>query len=242
MAFWDIFGRVDARGSVRRRACALLLAALALGAPRGAGAQAVHNVHPPEIESLMKTTGGAIAGGRFRFEPWAGALWDAYRNDGGSGQPAWIGAARFGYELGDGFGPGFRLIGEVARAEATEAGTAVVGDSLEVEFATEWWLATAGLEYDVRGGWSGLTLEAQGGAAWITREVTGGDSIPAGTPGTTARAEAEPFGAARVGLSVWRHLTHSMQLRVRIEDVVTDPFDRIEHSPAVGVGVRFVFE
>ncbi|HEX6589937.1 MAG TPA: hypothetical protein VF039_13115 [Longimicrobiales bacterium] len=183
-----------------------------------------------------------MPGGRFRFEPWAGALWDAYRNDGGSGRPAWIGAARFGYELGDGFGPGLRLIGEVARAEAAEAGTAIVSDSLAVEFASKWWLTTAGLEWDVATGWSGLTLEAQAGAAWIMLEVTGGDSIPSGTPGTTASAESEPYAAGRVGVSAWRHVTHAMQVRIRVEDVITDAFDRVEHSPAVGVGIRFVFE
>ena len=242
MAVWDNISRSRGAGRATARALALGIGLAAASVPAEVTGQAVHNVHPSAAERFADAPTAAVAGGRFRFEPWAGALWDAYRNDGGSGRPAWIGAVRFGYELGDGFGTGVRLIGEVARAEAAEAGAAVVADSIEVEFSTEWWLASAGVEWDVRAGWTGLTLEAQGGTAWITREVTGGDSIPAGTPGTTARAEAEPYPVVRAGLSAWRHLTHAVQVRIRVEDVVTDVFDGIEHSPAVGVGVRFVFE
>ena len=261
MVVWDIFGRTrPPAGRHPSASTALLFLAVlaAIGTPARLSAQAVHDVHADQAAALDEHAAGgesgtadepgpppataAVAGGRFRFEPWAGALWDAYRTEGGSGSPAWIGAARFGYELGDGFGPGFRLIAEVARGEASAAGTATVADSLEVEFSSEWWLITGGLEWDAIAGWSGITLEAQGGAAWVTLEVTGGDSIPSGTPGTTARAEAEPYAAARVGISAWRHLTHAMQIRIRLEDVVTDPFDGIEHSPALGVGIRFVFE
>lgn len=242
MAAWDTFGGTRHWRPRRTRALALVAAALGLLAPVRLAGQAVHSVHPESPRSTEDQRQTAVAGGRLRFEPWAGALWDAYRNEGGSGRPAWIGAARFGFELGDGPGSGFRLVGEVARAEASEAGSVVIADSLEVDFATEWWLLTGGLEWDARRGWMGLTLEAMAGAAWITREVTGGDSIPPGTPGTTERAEAEPFPVARFGVSAWRHLTHTVQLRVRIEDIVTDPFDRLEHSPALGLGVRFVFE
>ena len=181
---------------------------------------------------------------RFRFEPWGGALWDAYRNDGGNGRPAWLGAARFGYELGG--GPAsyrrWRVIGEIARAEAAEAGTATLQDSLHIGFRTEWWLTTAGIEYDVIGGWMGLTLEAQGGAAWIEREIVAGDTIPPGTPGTSDVAKPEPFPAASFGVSAWRHLSHRVQVRLRIEDVISDPFTDMRHSPAVGLGLRFVFE
>lgn len=238
MAARDRFGR---RHTLIARWIPALALLLGVG-PSVAAGQAVHNVRADADERGEGTVARVIPGGRFRFEPWAGVLWDAYRNEGGSGAPAWLGAARFGYEMGNGFGPGFRLVAEIARAEVEEAGRAVVGDSLEVDFASRWWLTTAGVEWDVRGGWTGLTLEAQGGAAWITLEVTGGDSIPAGTPGTTARAEAEPYPTARVGLSAWRHLSPTLQLRLRVEDVVTDLFDAMEHSPALGVGVRFLFE
>lgn len=181
---------------------------------------------------------------RFRFEPWGGALWDAYRNDGGNGRPAWIGAVRMGFDLGDGpaGAPRWRIIGEVARAEAARAGVAIVDDSLEVGFRTEWWLTTVGVERDLIGGWMGLTLEAQGGAAWIEREIVGGDPIPPGTPGTSEQADPEPFPVVIVGVSGYRHLTHRVQLRIRVADVITDPFEDLEQSPAIGIGFRFVFE
>ena len=196
------------------------------------------------LVSALPARSEAQSSERLRFEPWAGALWDAYRNDGGNGNPAWIGAARLGYELGHApaGAPAWRVIAEVARAEAAEAGTAELEDSLLVGFRTEWWLTTVGVERDLIGGWMGVTLEAQGGAAWIEREIVAGDSIPSGTPGTSDQAESEPFPVAVIGLSAWRHLTHRVQLRLRLTDVVTDPFDAIENSPALGLGFRFVFE
>ena len=201
----------------------------------------VHIVHLTQGERYRSI----LDGSRFRFEPWGGALWDAYRNSGGNERPAWIGAVRFGYDLGAAYAsgqPAWRLIAEVARAEAAEAGTAVLPDSSVVGFRTEWWLATAGAEWDVLAGWIGLTLEAHGGAAWIQREIVGGDSITPGEPGTTERAESEPFPALVLGVSGYRHLTHRVQIRARLEDVITDPFDGLEHSPALGLGFRFVFE
>ena len=181
---------------------------------------------------------------RLRFEPWGGALWDGYRNEGGDGRPAWIGAVRLGYDLGGGrsSAPHWRVFAEIARAEAARAGTETLADSLLVGFRTEWWLATAGVERDLIGGWMGATLELSGGVAWIEREIVGGDSIPSGTPGTTETARPDPFPALVAGISVYRHLTHRVQLRLRVEDVITDPFDAIEHSPAIGLGFRFVFE
>ena len=218
----------------------LLAAGLLTVTPAAASAQAVNDVHLAERTG----TAGFLESERFRFEPWAGALWDAYRNDGGNGSPAWLGAVRVAYELG-GAPSSFRrwrVIGEVARAEAAKAGTAIVADSLLVGFRTEWWLTTAGIEWDAITGWMGVTLEAQGGAAWLEREIVGGDTIPSGTPGTNDRAESEPFPAAVIGVAVWRHLTHSVQIRLRVEDVISDPFEALEHSPAIGLGFRFVFE
>lgn len=219
----------------------LLAAALHLPASRAA-AQAVHIVHLSQVNGVGQTRPGST---RLRFEPWGGVLFDAYRNDGGDGRPAWIGAVRLGYELGSGLasaGRGWRVFGEIARAEAAEAGTAVIQDSLTVVFRSEWWLATAGAEWDVVSGWTGLTLEAGAGAAWLQREIVAGDPIPPGAPGTTERADSEPFPAFVVGLSGYRHLSHRIQLRLRVEDVVTDLFEAAEHSPAVGIGFRFVFE
>jgi len=242
MAAWDIL-----RATTGRRGAPLcLLACLLAGAEAPAAGQVikppVHIVHRQAIERF-----GSIAGSteRVRFEPWAGALFDAYRNEGGNDRPAWIGAARFAYELGAPImtpGTSWRVYAEIARAEAAEAGTATLQDSLLVGFRTEWWLGTAGIEWDVWSGWMGLTLEGGGGAAWIQREIVGGDSIPPGTPGTDERAESDPFGAIVLGASGYRHLTHRVQLRVRVSDVVTDPFDAFEHSPAIGLGLRFVFE
>ena len=236
MAAWDIFTRGVAAAVV-----ALATVLVGIGAtPDPVTAQA--RLDRNRIEPL--SVGAFLDGERFRFEPWGGALWDAYRNDGGNGAPAWIGAVRLGYEPG-GRPASFRrwrVIAEVARAEAAKAGTATLEDSLVVGFRTEWWLTTAGMEWDAIGGWMGLTLEAQAGAAWLEREIVGGDSIPSGTPGTSDRAEAEPFPSAVVGISAFRYLTHGVQLRVRVQDVVTDVFDDREHSPALGVGLRFVFE
>lgn len=212
------------------------------GAPPSGRADFVHIVHGGGRHEVAPARAQSA---RLRFEPWGGVLFDAYRNEGGNGRPAWIGAVRFGYELGTGTasaGKGWRLIGELARAEAAEAGTAEVGDSLLVGFRTEWWLATGGVEWDVVGGWTGGTLEAQGGAAWLQREIVAGDPVPPGTPGTSERAEYTAVPALIVALSGYRHLTHRVQVRVRLADVVTDVVDAPEHSPALGLGLRFVFE
>ncbi|HUF12558.1 MAG TPA: hypothetical protein VMN78_05600 [Longimicrobiales bacterium] len=220
---------------------ALLAAALTANGTRAA-AQALHIVHLPASSRVDEI---ALQSARLRFEPWGGVLFDAYRNEGGNGRPAWIGAVRLGYELGSGLasaGRGWRVVGEVARAEAAEAGTAIVQDSLLVGFRTEWWLATGGAEWDVVGGWTGLTLEARAGAVWLQREIVAGDPIPPNTPGTSERAGYDPFPAFVVGLSGYRHLTHRVQLRLRVADIVTDAFDQAEHSPAIGLGFRFVFE
>lgn len=222
MSVWDNFP--FSRMSGRRRLAIAALVAVAIGGT---------SPSPSHAQTA-----------RLRFEPWGGALWDAYRNDGGNGRPAWIGAVRLGYELGPGrtADPHWRLIAEVARAEAAQAGTATLQDSLLVGFRTEWWLMTGGVERDLVGGWMGATLEARGGVAWIEREIVAGDSIPPGTPGTSARAEPDPFPAFVVGASLYRHLTHRVQLRLRVEDIVTDPFDNLQHSPALGLGFRFVFD
>lgn len=220
---------------------ALLAAALAATGTRAA-AQAVRIVDLPPSDRLDEI---GLQSARLRFEPWGGVLFDAYRNEGGDGRPAWIGAVRLGYELGSGLassGRGWRVVAEVARAEAAEAGTATVQDSLLVGFRTEWWLATAGAEWDVVGGWTGLTLEARAGALWLQREIVGGDPIPPDAPGTSERAGYDRFPTFVVGLSGYRHLTHRVQLRLRVADIVTDVFDAAKHSPALGVGFRFVFE
>ena len=229
MAIRDRFGETASVAAL----CLAILAGDAAG-------QHVHNVHLPDVQQYPQF---GLQSERLRFEAWGGALFDAYRNDGGNGRPGWIGAARLAYEPGRARSDrGWRLTAELARSEAAEAGTAVLQDSLEVGFRTEWWLATAGLEWDAVAGWMGVTLEGSVGAAWIQREVVAGDPIPPGTPGTSDRAESEPFPAVVVGVSAWRHLTHRVQLRLRLADVVTDPFEAMEHSPAIGLGLRFLFE
>ncbi len=252
MAGWDISRAQSAARAAQGRVALGLGVAVALGiagvaVPASAVAQdrpdtrPVHNVHA----LVRQRHTPFLDSSRFRFEPWGGALWDAYRNAGGNGRPAWIGAVRFGYEPGSAYAAGeraWRVIAEVARAEAAEAGTATLPDSSLVGFRTEWWLAMAGAEWDLVGGWMGLTIEAQGGAAWLQREIVGGDSITPGEPGTSERAESEPLPAFVLGLSAYRHITHRVQVRLRVEDVVTDPFEAIEHSPALGLGFRFVFE
>ena len=209
--------------------------------PSSAASQTVHIVHLPVGQEVGQQI---LESRRFRFEPWGGVLFDAYRNAGGDGRPAWIGAVRMGYELGPGYASdrGWRLVAEMARAEAAEAGTAVVGDSLTVVFRTEWWLGTAGVEWDALGGWTGLTAEVRAGAAWLQREIVGGDSIAPGTPGTRQRAGHDRVPAVVFGVSGYRHLTHRVQVRLRLADVVTDPVEAMEHSPLIGVGFRFVFE
>lgn len=241
MAGWDI---VRAGGRTGLLIASVVAAGMA--APlAGQATTPVHNVHPV---ARHQYEANALESGRLRFEPWAGVLFDAYRNEGGDDRPGWIGAVRLAYELGGGLasaGRGWRITGEVARSEAAMAGTRLLADSLLVGFRTEWWLATAGLEWDVAGGptaLTGLTVGAHGGAAWVQREIVGGDPIPPGTPGTTERAESDPMPAVAIELSGYRYLTHRVQLRVRVADLVTDPFDAREHSPAVGVGVRFVFD
>lgn len=235
MARRDVF-----RSSSIPRA-AVLAGLLSVAAP-GAPQQTVHNVHLPAGTSVV-TQGPESS--RVRFEPRAGVLFDAYRNEGGDGRPGWIGGVRLGYELGTGLaapGRGWRLIGEIARSETARAGTATLEDSLVVGFRSEWWLATAGVERDYVKGWTGVTLEARVGAAWLQREIVGGDSIPPGTPGTTAPGGSEPVPAVAAGIALWRHLGHRLQLRFRVEDIVTDARDALEHSPAVTLGLRFVFE
>lgn len=224
---------------------AVLLAGPVMGlAPAGLAGQSVHIVHPTIGKSDSGWRAEAVRSDRLSFEAWAGAMWDAYRNEGGDGRPAWIGAVRLSYDVGAGpvTGRGWRIVGELARAEAGDAGTAVLQDSLQVGFRTEWWLATAGVEWDILGGWTGLSLEGRGGAAWLEREIVRGDSIPPATPGTTPTAEPEPLPAVVFGLTAWRHVSHTVQLRLHVEDVITDPFEALEHSPAVGLGVRLIFQ
>ena len=186
-----------------------------------------------------------LASERLRFEPWVGLLFDAYRNEGGDGRPGWIAGARLGYEPGTGLSGrdrGWRAIAEVARAETSEAGTATLEDSLVVGFRSEWWLATVGVEWDAVTGWMGVTLEGRAGAAWLQREIVGGDPIPPGTPGTSERARSEPVPAVVAGISVWRHVSHRLQARLRVENIVTDPLGALENSPVIALGARFVFE
>lgn len=182
---------------------------------------------------------------RMTFEPGGGVLFDAYRNDGGDGAPGWIGAVRFAFDVGgtpSSVRGGWRVAGELARAETSEAGTAVLADTVRVVFRSEWWLATAGVEWDVVDAWTGLSIEGRAGAAWLQREVTGGDPIPPGTPGTREPGSQDARAAVVVGGSAYRHLTHRVQARIRVVDVITDPLDRIEHSPAVTLGLRFSFD
>lgn len=182
---------------------------------------------------------------RLTFEPAGGVLFDAYRNEGGSGRPGWVGAVRFAFEGGgtpSSVAGGWRVTGELARAETSEAGTAVLADTATVVYRSEWWLATAGAEWDIVGTWTGLSVEGRAGVAWLQREITGGDPIPPGTPGTREPGSHYARPAVVAGGSVYRYLTHRVQVRLRVADVITDPFDRIEHSPAVVLGLRFSFD
>lgn len=234
MAGRDRFGSRTTRRSV--------LAVLVFCAAPGFAQETVHIVHLPHSEEVDKLS---LESERLRFEPWVGVLFDAYRNEGGDGRPGWIAGARLGYEPGPGPGArerGWRVIAEVARAETAEAGTATLGDSLVVGFRSEWWLATGGAEWDVVTGWMGVTVEGQAGAAWLQREIVAGDPVPSGTPGTSDRARSEPVPAVVAGISVWRHIGHRLQVRLRVEDIVTDPLDALEHSPAIALGARFLFE
>jgi len=185
--------------------------------------------------------------GTLRFEAYGGAFFDDLRNERGSGNPGWIGGVRLGLETGYGLlGPerNVRLVLDAARAETDEAGVVTVQDSIDIGFRNEYWLLTGGVEWDVVGGWTGLTLEARGGGAWHQAVVVAADSgfVPGGTPGTTSAAEYDVEPALVVGVSAFHHLSWLLQLRARVEDVIVDPFGEARHSQTLELGLRLVFE
>lgn len=180
------------------------------------------------------------------FEPYGGAHFDAYRNDGGSDSPGWIGGVRFGYDIGfalAGSQRALRIVLDGARAQTSEAGGAVVGESIDVLFRNEWWFLTGGIEWDVLPGWTGASLDARGGMSWLQQEIThASEPIDGGTtPGTTESAGHESAPVVAAGLSILHHLTPTMQVRLRAEDLWIDPGGDAEHSPVLALALRIMF-
>lgn len=200
---------------------------------------------------LVLLSSPSAASAQFEYglslEPYGGVFFDGFRNDLGAGDPGWVGGVRFGYELGWAMGGAeraLRLVLDGARAQTDEAGGGTVADSIDVLFRNEWWLATAGVEWDVLPGWTGVSLELRGGGSWLEREIThASEPISGGeTPGTTRTPESEFRPVIAAGLSVVHHLTPTLQVRARGADLWIDPAgDEPEHSPTLTLGLRILF-
>jgi hypothetical protein len=211
--------------------CVLTLVALV--AP--AVAQAQHKRKPDYVVTVRRSDHerDCCWGNRWTFEPYAGAIQDAYDASPDGDETGYLVGLRLGY-----------LVGARTRLQAnfgysqTDNVSNPNGLSSYFVYDNNWIFTTGGGEFDVVPGRTSASVALQAGAAWRKVDVDGQIGTPAGTP------QADPgFSAQEVVIPsvLLRHrLTSRATLTAGLHDYIFDVFEGpARHGVGVTLGAAF---
>ena len=188
---------------------------------------------PTRVVHVTRSDRDCCWGNRFSFEPYAGAMNDAYDAGADDESTAYLVGFRVGYQLGS----RSRLLGNVAYSKSDDVANSAGLNSYFV-YDNTWVFTTAGGEFDVVPGRTSVSLGLQGGAAWRRVDLDGSVGTPLGTP----QAD-DGFSAQEVMIPAltFRHrLTSRATLMAGAQDNIFDFLEGpAKHSLAVTAGVAF---
>jgi hypothetical protein len=196
---------------------------------------------------MMVTMMAALAGGmrpgeaaaqargaeRLAVTPYAGAFLDG--NFGGDPTAGVLGGARLAFALSD----RLRLVGDVGYSEVDGVGRVGPADG-SLLYGNDWFLTTAGAEWDAAPGGTALSLGVQLGAGWRRNEDEGNDI---GVPDPALRGQLRAGGWSSVdavvpGIALRQQLGSRAALRLALQDYILDVLEGPAfHSPALTLGV-----
>ena len=172
-------------------------------------------------------------GNRFSFEPYAGAMNDAYDASPDDENTAYLVGFRVGYLLSY----RSRLMGNIGYSKSDDVANPF-GSPAYFVYDNTWVFTTAGGEFDVVPGRTSVSLGLQGGAAWRRLDLDGVVGAPIDQP-----TPDDGFSAQEVlipGLTFRHRLTNRMTVMAGLHDNIFDFLEGpAEHSLAVTAGIAF---
>jgi hypothetical protein len=209
-----------------------VLAAATLLAPTLAEAQTKKRSTGRTSVRIVQSRRDCCWGNRFTFEPYAGAVKDAYDASPDDDNTALLLGFRVGYLLSS----RIRLLGNVAYSESDDI--APHGTTGYYLYDNTWVYTTAGGEFDVVPGRASVSLGLQGGAAFRRIDLDG----TVGTPVLPAEPD-EGFSAREViipSLMGRYRLTNRMTVMAGLQDNIFNFLEGpAKHSLSITGGLSF---
>ena len=188
---------------------------------------------PVRVIHVKRSDRDCCWGNRFSFEPYAGAMNDAYDMSPDGESTGYLVGFRVGYHLSR----RFRLLANVGYSETDNIADPSGLPSYFV-YDNTWVITTLGGEVDLVPGNTSVSLGLQGGAGWRRVDLDGSVGTPIGTP-----TPDEGFAAQEVLVPAlhFRHgLTSRTTIMAGLQDNIFDIFDGpAKHSLAVTAGIAF---
>jgi hypothetical protein len=210
-----------------------VLAAATLLAPTLAEAQTKKRSGRTTTVRVVDSRRDCCWGNRFSFEPYAGALRDAYDASPDDENTALLLGFRVGYLLTN----RIRLLGNVGYSESDNV-IDPQGTTAYYLYDNTWVYTTAGGEFDVVPGRASVSLGLQGGAAFRRVDLDG----TVGTPGLPAEPD-EGFSAQEVlipSLMARYRVYNRATIMAGLQDNIFDFADgAAKHSLAFTAGFSF---
>jgi hypothetical protein len=173
-------------------------------------------------------------GNRFSFEPYAGAMKDAYDTSPDGENTGYLVGFRVGYLLSS----RTRLLGNVGYSKSDDVANPEFTPTAYHVYDNTWVFTTAGGEFDVVPGRTSVALGLQGGAAWRRTDFDGTVGSPVLSPDPDAGFSAQEVLIP--GLTFRHRLTNRATVMAGVQDNI---FNFLEgparHSLAVTAGVAF---
>jgi hypothetical protein len=189
---------------------------------------------PVRIVHVKRADRDCCWGNRFSFEPYAGAMNDAYDSSPDDENTGYLVGFRIGFLLSS----RIRLLGNIGYSESDDVINTIPTPTSYFVYDNTWVFTTAGGEFDVVPGRTSVSLGLQGGAAWRRVDLDGSVGTPIGTPtpddGFTAQEVLIP------GLALRHRLGSHITVMAGLHDNIFDFFDGpAKHSLAVTAGIAF---
>ncbi|HEY0670742.1 MAG TPA: hypothetical protein VGD27_00680 [Longimicrobiales bacterium] len=182
---------------------------------------------------IMVQRGDCCWGNRFFFEPYAGALKDAYDSSPDEEDTGLLIGFRTGYLLSS----RARLVGNIAYSKVDDVADPQGLGSFYI-YDNTWIFTTAGGEFDVVPGRTSVSLGLQGGAAWRRVDLDGTVGTPLAPP-----ENDDSFSAHEVlipSLLLRHRLTGRATIVAGAHDNIFDFLDGpAKHSLALTAGIAF---
>ena len=188
---------------------------------------------PTRVVHVSRSDRDCCWGNRFSFEPYAGAMNDAYDASPDDENTAYLVGFRVGYLLSG----RTRLLGNIGYSKSDDVANSF-GVPAYYVYDNTWVFTTAGGEFDVVPGRTSVSLGLQGGAAWRRLDFDGTVGTPIGNP-----TPDDGFSAQEVlipGLTLRHRLSNRMTVMAGVQDNIFDFLDGpAKHSLAVTAGIAF---